>query len=376
MAGGRGSSGIALRLKPYLKVVAFRVPSSYVRRRMLVRHLHRNAATSKSMGSELYRTLLLQVAKDVAVGGPCWAVFSTYRPTGPVLDDGIGFRFMAGVHRLVLAGRAPELARFYPSAGGTEGGDPWPAFLDVVRANGAELRELMKHGLQTNEVGRCRAFVGGFLTVARETGLPLRLLEVGSSAGLNLRWDQYRYEFGTDSWGDPASPVRIVDGFEDAMPSLAGAASVASRNGCDLAPIDPTDPEDKLWLRASLWPDQGDRQDRLTGALEIAARVPATVVKEDAATWLRAQLAERAEGTSTVIYHSIVMRYLTDAGRAEVRQIIEDAGARADASAPIAWLQIEGTGTQEIRLQVWPGGEERVLGRCDPQARHVRWSAG
>jgi hypothetical protein len=28
---------------------------------------------------------------------------------------------MAAVHRLVLEGRAPDLARFYPSAGGSRG---------------------------------------------------------------------------------------------------------------------------------------------------------------------------------------------------------------------------------------------------------------
>jgi hypothetical protein len=343
---------------------------------VLVRHLQRNARTSASMGSELNRRLLMRVATDVAEGGVCWGVFSSYRPSGPVLDDGIGFRFMAGVHRLVLSGRAPELARFYPSAGGTETGDAWPAFRDVVEVNATELRALMARGLQTNEVARCRAFVGGFLAVARETGLPLRLLEVGASAGLNLRWDQYRYEFGEQRWGDPGSPVRIVDGFEGAMPSLAGEAHVISRNGCDLAPVDATDDDDRLWLRASLWPDQVERQRLLEGALEIASRVPVEIVQGEAASWLRAQLAQRAEGCATVVFHSIVMRYLTEGGRQEVREVMEEAGSRADTDAPLAWLSFEGTGVQEIRLQVWPGGASRLLGKADPQAQHVRWLDG
>lgn len=380
MARGRfyASAGAAARLvprgvRPYARVAAFRLPSRALRRLALVRHLQRNALTSASMGSELNRALLTRVADDVAAGGPCWAVFSTYRPTGPVLDDGIGFRFMAGVHRLVLAGRAPELARFYPSAGGTDTGDPWPAFRDVVAAHCDELRALMTRGLQTNEVGRCRAFVGGFLTVARETGLPLRLLEVGASAGLNLRWDHYRYELGDETWGDPGSPVRIVGGFEDRVPSLEGEAHVVSREGCDLAPVDPTSEDDRLWLRASLWPDQIDRAQLLEGALLLAPAVPAQVVAADAATWLRERLAERADGCATVVYHSIVMRYLTEAGRKEVRALIEAAGARADATAPLAWLQLEGAGVQSITLQTWPGGETRLLGRSDPQARQVRW---
>ncbi len=381
VAGGKfyGSAGAAARIlprgvRPYMRVAAFRLPSRALRRMVLVRHLHRNAETSASMGSELNRRLLMSVADDVAAGGPCWSVFSAYRPNGPVLDDGIGFRFMAGMHRLVLSGRAPTLARFYPSVGGRNEGDPWPAFRDVVAANVDELRGLMERGLQTNEVGRCRALVGGFLTVARESGLPLRLLEVGASAGLNLRWDRYRYEAGGEAWGDAGSPVRILGGFADRVPRLDGDVQVTSREGCDLAPVDPTSEDDKLWLRASLWPDQTERQQLLEGALQIAAAVPAQVVSADAATWLGEKLAEPAEGTATVVYHSIVMRYLTTDGRREVTEIIERAGQRASRSAPLAWLSLEGPGgVQQITLRTWPGGEERLLGKADAQARRVRW---
>ena len=63
--------------------------------------------------------------------------------------------------------------------------------------------------MQTNEVGRAAALAPGFLTVAVETGLPLRMLEVGTSAALNLRWDRFRYDDGDTAWGDAESPVRL-----------------------------------------------------------------------------------------------------------------------------------------------------------------------
>jgi hypothetical protein len=98
----------------------------------------------------------------------------------------LALRLMGAVHRLALRGDAPELAAHYHSAGGRPG-DAWPHFVAVLRDHRAELRRLVENPVQTNEPGRCVALLGGFLEVARVTGKPLRLLEVGASAGLNRR---------------------------------------------------------------------------------------------------------------------------------------------------------------------------------------------
>jgi len=85
----------------------------------------------------------------------------------------LAFRLMGAVHRLVLSGKAPPLASHYPSTGG-EPRDAWPAFLELLRERRDELRALIDHPVQTNEPARCAALLGGFLEVARTTGLPLR----------------------------------------------------------------------------------------------------------------------------------------------------------------------------------------------------------
>jgi hypothetical protein len=125
----------------------------------------------------------------VVEGEVVYAVLQGHeRDPGP---SALALRLMGAVHRLVLRGDAPALARHYPSAGGRPG-DPWPPFLDVLRDWREELAPMIEQPVQTNEPGRCAALLGGFLEVARDTGLPLRLLEVGASAGLNLRFDAYR----------------------------------------------------------------------------------------------------------------------------------------------------------------------------------------
>ena len=196
--------------------------------------------------------------------------------------DPISMRLMGSVHRLVLEGAAPELARFYPSVGGTDAGDPWPAFVETVEAHHDRLLELLDHPVQTNEVARCSALLSGFLPVARETGLPLRLLELGSSAGLLLRWPEYHYVEGEQTWGDPRSPVRLEGAYAAGRPPFDVAATVAERRGCDAAPLDPNSAEDRLTLMSFVWADEAWRFELLKAALDVAQRVPVTVEQADA----------------------------------------------------------------------------------------------
>ena len=130
------------------------------------------------------------------------------------LQDAAALRLLGAVHRIVLDGRAPELARFYPSAGGDDDGDAWPAFLGVLEAHRAEIEQGLREQVQTNEIGRAAVLAGGFTEIARRTGLPLALFEVGCSAGLNLRWDRYAFDTGLTVAGDPASALRFAGVWE------------------------------------------------------------------------------------------------------------------------------------------------------------------
>jgi hypothetical protein len=287
-------------------------------------------------------------------------------------SSALALRLMGAVHRLVLQGDAPDLAAHYPSVGGTPS-DPWPAFAATLRERRAELRRLVRRPVQTNEVARCSALLGGFLELARATGLPLRLLEVGSSAGLNLRWDRYRYDFGEAGWGPPGSPV-VVRARLRGKPPLATAATVASRSGCDARPLDPRSEEGRLTLASYVWADQVERLLRLRAALAVAADTEAHVTRAGAADWTERRLAKSAEGVTTVVFHSIVMQYLTEGERDRFRRALESAGARATAAAPLAWLRMEPAGDcTEVRLTAWPGGDERLLARAGYHGDPVEW---
>ena len=325
------------------------------------------------LGSPLYGSLLLEAADDADAGGPVAQALAGHE-TDP-LESMLQLRFMGAMHRLALAGRAPELAAVYPSTGG-DGANPWPAFRATVAAHLAELRELVERPVQTNEVGRCRALAPGFLLLAAETGLPLRLLELGASAGLNLRWDAFRYRSPGLAFGDPASPVDFHDFLEGPAPSPPDRVAVVERAGCDPRPVDATSEDGVLTLRSYVWPDQLERLRLLDGALAVAPRVPVELERAGGAEWIERRLAEPVEGACSVVFHSIVMQYVEPDERDRVGELIAAAGTRATERAPLARLALEpGADLAELRLTVWPAGDERLLAHAGYHGEPVRWVA-
>jgi hypothetical protein len=338
---------------------------------VLARRFRRQAAWCEGEGDALYAMLLERAAGDLESGGPCWEVLAPYADEPG--ENAVPLRFLAAVHRLVLSGQAPRLARHYPSAGGTlEPGDAWPRLLEVVEAKAGLVRDLTAHGCQTNEVGRAAALLPAFLEVARASGRPLRLLEVGCSAGLNLRFDRFWY----GSWGDPDSPVRLDGMYEADPPGRPARIRIADRAGCDLDPIDPTTDEGWLTLASFTWPGNEGRMERLRGAVRVARAVPADLDRADAVDWLEDRLRARRARAGTVVYHSVFLQYLPEAKRVALRQVIERAARGAVADAPLAWVRMEpGRSTFEVRCALWPGGQDALIGTCGPHGRGFRWAA-
>jgi len=333
----------------------------------------RSKATQLGMreASPLYAHLLEYAARDAEAGGPAFRLLRQHvdEPSGSAL----ALRLLSAVHRLVLEDQAPLLARHYPSAGGVAGLEgAGQAFVAVLEEHRDRLRELVAQPCQTNEAGRCAALLPGFLAIADEHRLPLRILELGSSAGLNLNWDRFRYEGQGWAFGPEDSPVRISGAIEG-DPVLAGETIVVERRGCDRAPIDPTDPETRLALRSSVWADHLERLELLETALEVAREHPPPVDRADVCEWLPARLAQRTQGVTTVVFHSILWQYLGGPRRRRLRTLLHVAGAAASAESPLGWLRMEPPGElAAVTLTTWPGAHERVVALSGYHGRPVR----
>jgi hypothetical protein len=325
------------------------------------------------IGSPLYAHLLDESAADVLASGPTWDVLEGHEQDPPLTM--LPLRFLGAVHRAVLKGEAMELSPYYPSAGGNVDLERvWPACRAAVDRLRDQLRTELEAPVQTNEVARSAALLGGFLLVARDTRLPLEVLEVGASAGLLLHWDDYLYAAREASWGPPDSPVRFDDFLASGRFPFGVDVAVAARAGCDAAPLDPRSEHDSITLRGFVWPDQLERFEALSSALELAQSRHLEVERADAGAWCERRLEARESGVATVLYHSLVFQYLSDETRARMLAAIERAGEAATDESPFSWLRMELGGDEaDVRLTRWPGGDEQLIARAHYHGRPVRW---
>lgn len=335
----------------------------------------RQVIITTALGSPLLARLFEHVVADLAGDGPAWRLIHDWQ--GDPAEEVLPLRLSAGLHLLAIEGRAPELARHLPSLGGTpEWPALWQAACALMEAEAPFLRAFLRQPPQTNEVGRTATLLGGFLTIAAETGRPLALREIGASGGLILRWDQYRYETDAFAWGDAAAPVTISARWYGKPPPLNVIPIVTSRRGCDIAPVDITDAAARNRLLAYVWPDQAARIAVLRDALAAGALDPPALDRMNAGAWLAGMLAERPRDEALVVHHSYVWAYLSADERANIVRHLGEAGARATAEAPLAWLRMEptddGTG-MEVLLTLWPGGATRRLALCQAHGRWIDW---
>ncbi len=335
------------------------------------------AVACEALGSPLYAGLLNHAAEDLRSGGPTRAVLEGH------LDDpgrtALALRMLGGVHALVLTGRAAELAAYYPSAGGKADAGPgaelaWPAMRKVLADQGDDVRAWLGHPPQTNEVGRGAALAGALCQLVVEVDHPIRLIEIGASAGLNLRADQFRITGEGASFGPADSPVQMPGAWLGRVP-VAAPVRIVERTGGDLAPVDPVSEAGRLRLSAYVWADQLGRFQRLRGACDLAARIPAVLRTEPASETIARIRPE--PGTWTVLWHSIMRQYLDAEQNAALDAGVAAIGEQATDSARFAHVSLElimATQDTPVELTTWPGGIRRRLGTAPPHGIPVAWS--
>lgn len=341
--------------------------------RGLADRFRRHAESLVRVGrSPLYVRLMGAAADDIDRGGPVARLFAGIpAPPGSVPQ----LRLMGALHYLVLSGQSPELAAFYPSAGGEEPVEGvWSVALAAIDDHFDQIRHRLRRTVQTNEPGRSAVLFAGLLWLTDRHRRPIRLLEVGASAGLNLLADRYAYVVDGRELGDPASPLRFEQPWAPAPPiDLDGVAArlrITARAGCDPSPLDPTRPDDQITLLSYIWPDELHRIDRMRAALSVAAEDPVLVTAGRGSEWLPGVLAAGGDGELTVVWHSVMRQYVEPGEWDAIERAL-------DGRPDVVRLSMEPAFDQRARMQLTvhdpAGAPARLLADCDDHGLPIRW---
>jgi hypothetical protein len=239
-----------------------------------------------------------------------------------------GLLILMAAQYLLLKSPDSALARYFPSL--TDDPRPsseaFPVFREFCLQRRSELMDLVAHRtVNANMVERASCILPALQYVSTRANEPLTLLDLCCSAGLNLLFDQYHYDYGSAGQsGVYDSPVKLTcKVIGTARPPVNGLPPIARRLGVDLVAIDTSDPSERLWMEAMLCPEWTSERKQLKLALPIRAAHRLQVVMGDAVEVLPRLLHELPG--SLCVLHSICMLQWPAASKRKLDEILRAA---------------------------------------------------
>ena len=329
--------------------------------------------------SPLYASLLAALEAELSRGEPAWferlleawkgrAFATSYEPPLLVLNL---------LHYRALLDEDDPLRAFLPDCGGRPGPSAAPAFLAALaEAPDAFWEDLRSRRLQTNEPGRAAGWMLAACRFFRPRRLPFHLVDLGTSAGLTLAGDHQTRETRLER--EDGSPAPEPEGWtERPFPVL-------SRTGLDAAPRDVSNPLDRAWLKACIWPDEADRHARFEAAADLflsLRRTPggprlARASFREMPAWIERHLEPTSEA-GLLVYNSQAADFLDEKAYGELRSGLARAlGPWGDRGL---WAEVEmprstRSGFHELRAHVprGPAFETETWATLTAHPRTVR----
>lgn len=324
--------------------------------------------------SPLYELFSLSIADDPELLG----IAARARQGQPLPN-----LFFATIHFLLL--RRPEypLASFYPSISGNTarpaGHEAYRNLRLFCLKYRVEIDEIISTRMvQTNEVQRCSALLPSFCFIAQKVrNRPLALLDIGASAGLNLLWDHYGYNYGDElQYGNANSLVQIVCTLKgNNRPVITdNLPRVTFRLGLDLNPIDVYDFASTLWLRALVWPDEGNRDAILQKAIQIAQLSPPRLIAGDAIDILPDILNQIPNNAILCVFDTYMITHLPQSKRNYLSCLLDQHATKRDFFRVSIDLPHESP-CSELKIVAFEHGasKEKLLAHCDTHGKWLEW---
>ncbi|MEK0221616.1 DUF2332 domain-containing protein [Bacillus proteolyticus] len=294
-----------------------------------IANFFRNFSENECKGSsDLYEYLSIKISKDEEV-----LTLASYAQPGQLIPN----LLLGAVHYLLLKGKEHRLKRYYYSLvedADTNFENAFHQFKDFCHVYREEIITLLQTKLvQTNEVRRCAYLYPSFCYIFNKVNKPLALIEIGTSSGLQLFWDQYRYSYGMEKvYGNTQSNVHLTSEIRgENMPYLLKQSpAVVERIGLDLHVNDLSDAEDYLWLRALIWPEHNERLELFDQAATLVKAKSVQLIEGDGVALLPVIANQISEDAVICIFHTHVANQIPDNIKHELERQIKKIGAKRD----------------------------------------------
>jgi hypothetical protein len=330
----------------------------------------KNFANIECKGSsELYEFLSLKISEDDELLELCFKA-QNGQPVPNLL--------FGAVHYLLLKGKEHQLKEYYPSVTKPPrkiDDETFVCFKDFCNVYSEEIVPILKNKLvQTNEVRRCAYLYPIFSLIYSKLEKPLSLIEIGTSAGLQLLWDKYSYSYGTDEiYGDKNSSVHITSELKGKnIPSfLPKSPPVASKIGLDLHISDLRNSEDYLWLKSLIWTEHQERLDLFESAARCFKENPVELIEGDGVTLLADVVETLPKDTAICIFHTHVANQIPEDSKYELLEKIKKIGSKRD-----VFHLYNNMWDRKLHLDYFIDGVEysQTIGDTDGHGRWFEWN--
>ena len=330
-------------------------------------------------GSPLYHTLCLGVLDDPDM----LQLAASCLPSQPSANLLFG-----AVHYLLLGGELHPLRDFYPDVVAPEktprlpSSETYSLFQDFVWSHTDEIKQLITTRLvQTNVVRRTTCLLPVFAFISQEAkSQPLSIIEIGSSAGLNLHWDRYhhRYEYPsgkTIEWGNKDSAVQLSTEVRGtvSLPTLPEDLRVVWRAGVDINPIDVMNADAMRWLRALVFPEHLERHQEIEAAARIVRDNPVPIVTGDALTRLPDLLSQAPDDSRLCLYATMVLYQFSSEARKALWALL----AEFSKTRPVSVVIQDGVpeGWAQLLIRDFKDGKytKRRMAEAHAHGRWLEW---
>ena len=202
---------------------------------------------------------------------------------------------------------------------------------------------------------------------------PLALIEIGTSAGLQLFWDQYSYSYGTgEIYGNIHSTVHLKSEIKgDSQPVfLQQSPPVVERIGLDLHINDLNNEEDYLWLRSLIWPEHKERLEMFDNAAACVKEQSVKLIEGDGVSFLSEIVEQLPEDAVICVFHTHVANQIPENVKHKLVNQIQEIGAKRD-----VFHLYNNMWDRDLHLDYFINRKEyrETVGETDGHARWFSW---